>query len=143
MRTLIRHQPDRSTTLAAVAIVGLALAVRLAHAWWSARGPFGSEPLVDARTYHDLAVGLAAGGPLTEYLLWQAPFYPLLLAALYSLVGPSVLIPSYRHPMAQARHCAKSPVRDRSSTSATPSRRFIISGPKWQCVSIRSSSMAH
>lgn len=51
--------------------------------------PSLQEPLVDARTYHELAVGLARDGILTEQFFWQAPFYPFFLALVYKLCGVS------------------------------------------------------
>jgi tetratricopeptide (TPR) repeat protein len=76
---------------AAVLVATVALLARGLHVWLGSRGPFMSEPLIDSLTYHDLARDLAAGGPITDRLLWQAPFYPLVLSLLYALTGPSVL----------------------------------------------------
>lgn len=76
---------------AAIVVAAVALLARGLHVWLGFRGPFMPEPLIDSLTYHDLARDLAAGGPLTDRLLWQAPLYPLVLSGLYALTGPSVL----------------------------------------------------
>ncbi len=76
---------------AAALVLATAAAMRGLHLWLSAGSPFFAEPVVDALTYHDLARDLAAGGPVTDRLLWQAPLYPLTLAGLYQVVGASVV----------------------------------------------------
>ena len=75
-----------------LAVAGVAVAVRALYLWQSAGGPFFGEPLVDAATYHELARGLAADGIYNERFFWQAPLYPLSLAALYALCGVSVTL---------------------------------------------------
>lgn len=75
---------------AALMVAAAALLVRGLHLLLFARGPFFAEPVVDSLTYHQLAVDLSGGGPLTDRLLWQAPFYPLVLSGLYAVAGPSV-----------------------------------------------------
>lgn len=69
----------------------VAVAARLLFLADSAGDPSFLDPLVDSRTYHDLAVGLARDGILTERFLWQAVFYPFFLSGVYSLFGVSVL----------------------------------------------------
>ncbi len=69
---------------------GLALAavVRLAH-WWAVRGaPFVGELVMDSQEYDRWARSLADGGWLGHGAFFQAPFYPYLVGALYTLVGP-------------------------------------------------------
>lgn len=47
--------------------------------------PTWIRPIVDARTYHNMAALLAAGGNAGELLYWQSPLYPMLLSKLYSI----------------------------------------------------------
>lgn len=39
----------------------------------ASRGPAFAEPMIDALTYHDLAIGLARDGVYDARMLWQAP----------------------------------------------------------------------
>jgi len=72
-------------------VVTLAVAVRLFYVVDAADDPAAFEPLVDARTYDDLAAGLAGEGQLDETFLWQAAFYPFFLSAVYKVAGASIL----------------------------------------------------
>ena len=76
--------------LVGVLIGCLAVAVRLAYLADSADDPSFMQPLVDSRTYHDLAAGLARDGVFTEQFLWQAVFYPFFLAGVYAVFGVSI-----------------------------------------------------
>jgi len=69
------------------AVLALALAVRLTYLASAEDNPTFAQPLVDARVYHELAQGLAAGEPAGPSLFWQPPFYPLFLAAVYACGG--------------------------------------------------------
>ena len=71
-------------------IGGLAVAVRLVYLADSSHDPSFMQPLVDSRTYHDLAAGLARDGVFTEQFLWQAVFYPFFLAGVYAVFGVSI-----------------------------------------------------
>lgn len=72
-----------------VAVV--AVVVRLLYVIDAADDPAAFVPLVDAGTYHGLAVGLAEEGRLDETFLWQSTFYPFFLSAVYKVAGASVL----------------------------------------------------
>ncbi len=73
-------------------IVGLAAAlVRAIYLMQASRGPAFAEPMVDAQTYHDLAVGLVRGGVYDARMLWQAPLYPVFLAGIYKVCGISII----------------------------------------------------
>jgi hypothetical protein len=69
----------------------LAVALRATYLVDSLDDPSFSRLLVDARTYHELAAGLAREGLLSEEFLWQAVGYPFFLAGVYKLFGVSVL----------------------------------------------------
>lgn len=67
---------------------------------WIIRGLYIAEtchqvayryPLVDAGEYHSIAKTWAAGQRALDKLAWQPWFFPLTLAQLYKLTGPSVL----------------------------------------------------
>jgi Tfp pilus assembly protein PilF len=67
-------------------LVGLAVALRLAHIWNSRSNPTFWAPAVDPAWYDDAAVRITQGqwGP---FPLFRAPVYPILLAAVYSVFG--------------------------------------------------------
>lgn len=68
----------------------LAVVVRAVYLADSADDPAFMQPLIDSRTYHDLAAGLAADGIFNEQFLWQAVFYPFFLAGVYAVFGVSI-----------------------------------------------------
>jgi tetratricopeptide (TPR) repeat protein len=73
-----------------VAILGVALALRLAH--WAAvrRAPFIGAPVMDSWEYDRWAREIAGGDWLGHGrgVFFQAPLYPYLLAILYKAFGP-------------------------------------------------------
>jgi tetratricopeptide (TPR) repeat protein len=71
-----------------VAVLAVAALLRLAHLWTLADAPFVGEPVLDSAEYHRWGRELAAGGWRGEGAFFQAPLYPYLLGALYSLAGP-------------------------------------------------------
>ncbi len=73
-----------------LAIFVLAAAVRGAYVAELADHPAFRHPLVDAGEYHALAKAWAEGQRPLEKLAWQPWFYPLALAKLYGIAGPSV-----------------------------------------------------
>ena len=71
-------------------ILGIALALRLAH-WASVRrAPFVGAPVMDSWEYDHWAREIAGGDWLGHGrgVFFQAPLYPYLLALLYKIVGP-------------------------------------------------------
>ena len=73
------------------ALIGVvAVVVRLAYLADGSHDPSFMQPLVDSRTYHELAAGLARDGVFTEQFLWQAVFYPFFLAGVYAVFGVSI-----------------------------------------------------
>jgi len=73
-----------------LAVLALALLVRVAH-WWVVReAPFVAFLAVDAQEYDAWAQRLAAGAWLGDETFFQAPLYPYLLGALYAVSGRSL-----------------------------------------------------
>ena len=68
----------------------LALIVRIIYLISSRGDPSAFQPLVDSRTYHQLAESLSQSGEFNEHFLWQSTFYPLFLALAYKIVGVSL-----------------------------------------------------
>jgi tetratricopeptide (TPR) repeat protein len=68
-----------------------ALLVRGIYLLESSDNPTFNLPVVDARTYDQMARVLAGRGELTQDFFWQPPFYPLVLAAIYALTGGSIV----------------------------------------------------
>jgi len=85
--------PDRKTYLIALlAIVFLAMALRVGYVMEIRHQPYFSAPETDAAYYDDWARDLA-GGRLGEVPFFRVPFYPLLLGACYRLFGGGYLLP--------------------------------------------------
>jgi len=95
-RTPVAGRPDpepRGGGLGAAwlgAVFGLALALRLGHAWAVARSPFASLLVGDAAGYDRWAHEVAAGGGFGVEPFYQAPLYPFFLGALYALVSDAL-----------------------------------------------------
>jgi 4-amino-4-deoxy-L-arabinose transferase-like glycosyltransferase len=88
-------QPDKARSFlgsprAAAIVISLALLTRLAYLLTCGDDPSAFQPVVDAQTYHQLAVDVVQTRQVTEKLLWQASFYPLFLAAIYKVLGVSL-----------------------------------------------------
>lgn len=65
----------------------LAAVIRLGH-WWAVRAlPFVGELVMDSQEYDRWARVLAGGGWFGREAFFQAPFYPYLVGALYSVAG--------------------------------------------------------
>ncbi len=69
----------------------LALVVRLLYLWDSCDNPTFFLPIVDSITYHEIAKGLAQGGPITKEFFWQQFFYPAFLSIVYFFTNSSIL----------------------------------------------------
>jgi tetratricopeptide (TPR) repeat protein/4-amino-4-deoxy-L-arabinose transferase-like glycosyltransferase len=88
------------------ALIGLlALALRLVYLGESAASPFFASPVIDARTYADQALALAAGeappGPF-----WQPPLYPYLLGLVFRVCGENYWVPRLLQALLGAGSCA-------------------------------------
>lgn len=64
------------------------LALRLITLWELEKSPFFRLLVVDARTYHEMAVAIARGRFTRHEPFWQPPLYPYFLALLYKIGGP-------------------------------------------------------
>ena len=97
-RNLVRRSPagaaasrdQRRRLLLLVAMV--AVAARLVYLAQAARSPFFSRPIVDAQTYDEMAVRIAAGEEPIPAPFFQPPLYPYALGLLYALFGRSLLL---------------------------------------------------
>ncbi len=76
--------PRRRTLFA---ILALALVLRLAHLWAVRDQPFFSWLAMDSQEYDRWAQGIAAGDWLGSQVFFQAPLYPYLLGAVYTVLG--------------------------------------------------------
>jgi 4-amino-4-deoxy-L-arabinose transferase-like glycosyltransferase len=74
-----------------------ALGMRVGHLWGQfTHNPLFSAPIMDEKKHHEWAQSIAAGKALPEPFagrpFFRAPLYYYLLAGLYKLVGPNVVI---------------------------------------------------
>ena len=72
----------RRERYSAGALFLVAVGVRALYLWESAASPTFYEPILDARTHHNLAAEWVQAGTYNEVFLWQAIFYPLFLSGL-------------------------------------------------------------
>jgi tetratricopeptide (TPR) repeat protein len=77
--------PSRRPVL--VAILALALVLRLAHLWAVRDQPFVAGLAMDSQEYDRWAQQIAAGDWLGSRVFFQAPLYPYLLAGVYAVLG--------------------------------------------------------
>ncbi len=76
----------------ALAIFGVALAVRLVHVWQIRAAPFFSVLMGDSRGYDEWAQRIARGDWMGTEVFYQAPLYPYLLGAIYTVAGRHLLL---------------------------------------------------
>lgn len=73
-----------------LAILALALVLRLAH-WWAVRDePFFAGLAMDSQEYDRWAQEIAEGDWLGSRVFFQAPLYPYVLATVYTVAGRSL-----------------------------------------------------
>ena len=83
----------RGSVWALAAICAVAAALRLAHLQQiAAHDPFFTLPEVDGAHYHAWAQRIAEGQVRPDGVLYLGPLYPYLMAAVYALFGPSLLV---------------------------------------------------
>jgi tetratricopeptide (TPR) repeat protein len=87
--TLCRY---RHATIAYVFVWVLALVVRVIYLWQLRNAPVFAMLLGDAAAYDTWARRIANGDWLGKGVFYQAPLYPYLLGALYTLFGRSLLV---------------------------------------------------
>nr|MDP9122738.1 glycosyltransferase family 39 protein [Acidobacteriota bacterium] len=85
-----RSRGDGRARAALLFILGVALVLRLAHWWAVRRAPFFAQLVVDSDEYDRWARQIAAGDWLGKEVFFQAPLYPYLLGALYTVCGRSL-----------------------------------------------------
>lgn len=73
-------------------VAAVAVAARLVYLAQSARSPFFSRPIIDAQTYDEMALRIAAGEEPIPAPFFQPPLYPYMLGLLYALFGRSLLL---------------------------------------------------
>jgi 4-amino-4-deoxy-L-arabinose transferase-like glycosyltransferase len=84
-------KPAARFALFAWIVIGIALALRLLHVFFTERyNPLAGDLQVDAATYDRWARALAFGGDPGETTLMQAPIYPWFLTIVYRIAGPSL-----------------------------------------------------
>jgi tetratricopeptide (TPR) repeat protein len=98
------EKPDR-LGLIALALFGVALAVRLVHLWQIQASPVSDLLIVDARGYDEWARRIAAGDWLGKGVFYQAPLYPYFLAVVYKLSHGSLLAARVCHAIIGAASC--------------------------------------
>jgi tetratricopeptide (TPR) repeat protein len=76
----------------ALAIFGLALAVRLVHLVQIRSAPFFTLLMGDSRSYDAWAQQLAAGDWVGRDVFYQAPLYPYFLGVVYSVLGRDLFV---------------------------------------------------
>lgn len=74
-----------------VLILLLSILIRGLYLFDSSDNPTFRVPVVDARTYDQIARKVAEDGDLTRDLFWQPPFYPLFLSSIYKAAKGSIL----------------------------------------------------
>lgn len=98
---------ERVHWLPPVAILLLALVVRVLHLYLSSGGPAFGEPLVDGLAHHNLAIAVTKSGGLEAIAASERSyFYPTFLAAVYAVAGPFVLAAQVVQAAIGAATCA-------------------------------------
>jgi len=87
-------------------VFALAAIVRLVYWLQMHESPFFLQPLIDAETYHELALDVAAGRWMRDDVFYQPPLYPYALGLLYSLIGPDIAVARLVQLLAGAFVCA-------------------------------------
>src|SRR5215203_1762641 len=83
--TPARPTPSRPTPRAIALVFGLALAVRAVHLCSLSSSPLWTATMGDAVSYLDWARRIAAGNWLGTEAFYQAPLYPYVVAAIFTL----------------------------------------------------------
>jgi len=73
-------------------LFAVAVAIRLVHVFAVRDTVWFRYPIIDAATYHDAALAIAAGRGHPDAVFWQPPGYAYFLGAIYAFTGGSDLI---------------------------------------------------
>ena len=73
-------------------LFAVAAAIRLLHVFAIRDSVWFQYPIIDAATYHDAALAIAAGRGHPEPVFWQPPGYAYFLGAIYAFTGSSDFI---------------------------------------------------
>ena len=85
-----KEEPNLSPALA---IFGLAFAVRAVFLFQSLATPYFGAPFLDEQFYYEWAVRISRGALLSPHAFFRAPLYAYLLGGLFALVGPNFFLP--------------------------------------------------
>lgn len=98
-RRAVESAPDdsakfrRTDTIWCVALVALALAVRIVYVLQMRGSPLFDAPQMDARYHVDWALAFARGEDFQPGPFFRAPLYPWFLGGCFEIFGPSLLVP--------------------------------------------------
>jgi len=87
--TFFRHRQIDRASLIVVALLAVALLWRLVYFLEMYASPYADNLTLDSQVYHEVALAAAAGEWSQGETFFQAPLYPWVMGAVYSLVGPS------------------------------------------------------
>lgn len=73
-------------------VLAAGMVIRLVYFFWSQKLPFFQNPITDALYHHRWAMAIADGMLWDGHAFFRAPFYPYVLAGLYSIFGPHIWI---------------------------------------------------
>jgi tetratricopeptide (TPR) repeat protein len=77
----------------ALAVFGLALAVRAIFLLQSLGAPYFGAPFLDEQFYYEWAVRISHGQLVSPHAFFRAPLYAYLLGGLFALIGPNFFLP--------------------------------------------------
>ncbi len=101
-------------------VLGATLAVRLLY-FATTHSPSFRDPLIDGDYYDYLGTRIASGAGFDEGPFWQPPLYPLILGALYRVLGHDLLWPRLLQALLDGATAA----------FATRITRTITGSPAW------------
>lgn len=90
-----RSKPVRTKLLPTRAewiLFAVAVGIRLIHVLAVRDSVWFRYPIIDAATYHDAALAIAAGQGHPDRVFWQPPGYAYFLGAIYAMTGGSDLV---------------------------------------------------
>ena len=82
----------RAALVPLLVLLAITLAVRLVYLSQISSNPYFHFPIVDAQTYDEMAVRIAAGEEPVPAPFYQPPLYPYFLGLLYALFGRDLLL---------------------------------------------------